>query len=55
MHASPSIGVALFPRDGLTQDALYKSADVALYAAKASGRHTWRFAGRAAATEPADA
>jgi len=45
MRASPSIGVALFPRDGTTQDELYKSADLALYEAKRSGRHTWRFAG----------
>jgi diguanylate cyclase (GGDEF)-like protein len=48
MRASPSIGVALFPNDGTTQDELYKSADLALYEAKRSGRHTWRFAqGRA--------
>ena len=45
MRTSPSIGVALFPRDGATQDALYKSADLALYEAKRSGRRTWRFAG----------
>ena len=44
MRTSPSIGVALFPRDGATQDALYKSADLALYEAKRSGRRTWRFA-----------
>ena len=44
MRASPSIGVALFPIDGTTQDELYKSADLALYEAKRSGRHTWRFA-----------
>ena len=44
MRTSPSIGVALFPVDGTTQDELYKSADLALYAAKRSGRHTWRFA-----------
>ncbi|MFL6700156.1 MAG: diguanylate cyclase [Vitreoscilla sp.] len=44
MRTSPSIGVALFPIDGLTQDELYKSADLALYEAKRSGRHTWRFA-----------
>jgi GGDEF domain-containing protein len=44
MHTSPSIGVALFPSDGATQDALYKSADLALYAAKREGRNTWRFA-----------
>ena len=46
MRASPSIGVALFPGDGTTQDELYKSADLALYEAKRSGRHTWRFASR---------
>ena len=44
MRTSPSIGVALFPADGTTQDELYKSADLALYEAKRSGRHTWRFA-----------
>jgi len=44
MRTSPSIGVALFPSDGATQDELYKSADVALYQAKREGRHTWRFA-----------
>jgi len=44
MRTSPSIGVALFPMDGTTQDELYKSADLALYEAKRSGRHTWRFA-----------
>jgi len=44
MRTSPSIGVALFPSDGTTQDALYKSADLALYEAKREGRHTWRFA-----------
>ena len=44
MRTSPSIGIALYPLDGSTQDALYKSADLALYEAKRSGRHTWRFA-----------
>ena len=48
MRTSPSIGVALFPSDGTTQDELYKSADVALYEAKREGRHTWRFAQRKA-------
>ena len=46
MRTSPSIGVALFPVDGTTQDELYKSADLALYEAKRSGRRTWRFAKR---------
>ncbi|HEX7686439.1 MAG TPA: GGDEF domain-containing protein, partial [Burkholderiaceae bacterium] len=44
IRVTPSIGVALFPVDGTTQDALYKSADLALYEAKAGGRNTWRFA-----------
>ena len=39
---STSIGVALFPDDAQTPDELYKCADVALYAAKRSGRNTWR-------------
>jgi diguanylate cyclase (GGDEF)-like protein len=46
MRTSPSIGVALFPADGCTQDELYKSADLALYEAKRGGRNTWRFAHR---------
>jgi len=44
MRTSPSIGAALFPMDGTTQDELYKSADFALYEAKRAGRGTWRFA-----------
>jgi diguanylate cyclase (GGDEF)-like protein len=52
MRTSPSIGVALFPRDGTTQDELYKSADLALYEAKRSGRGTWRFAQRKLAGAP---
>jgi GGDEF domain-containing protein len=51
MRTSPSIGVALFPADGTTQDELYKSADLALYEAKRSGRHTWRFARQRVADE----
>jgi diguanylate cyclase (GGDEF)-like protein len=53
MRTSPSIGVALFPRDGVTQDELYKSADLALYEAKRGGRNTWRFAGARPANDAA--
>lgn len=42
LDTSASLGVALFPDDGQTQDELYKAADVALYAAKRGGRNTWR-------------
>ena len=38
-----SIGIALFPDDGDSVDKLLRSADSALYAAKAAGKHTWRF------------
>ena len=54
MRTSPSIGVALFPVDGTTQDELYKSADLALYEAKRQGRNTWRFSGMRPAPEVAD-
>jgi diguanylate cyclase (GGDEF)-like protein len=42
MTASTSVGVAVFPEDGDQEEALYKSADVALYEAKRAGRNTWR-------------
>lgn len=37
-----SIGIALFPQDASDGDALLSRADMALYAAKASGRSGWR-------------
>lgn len=38
-----SVGVASFPNDGDTPSQLLKNADMAMYAAKASGRDTTRF------------
>lgn len=42
-HMSASIGIALYPADGDTAEELFKNADLALYAAKASGKNVWRF------------
>jgi diguanylate cyclase (GGDEF)-like protein/PAS domain S-box-containing protein len=41
-YVSCSIGIALGPKDGDTVDALMRSADLALYAAKDAGRSTYR-------------
>jgi diguanylate cyclase (GGDEF)-like protein/PAS domain S-box-containing protein len=38
-----SVGVALAPRDGQDPQSLLQYADLALYAAKAAGRNTYRF------------
>jgi len=38
-----SIGVALYPEDGLTLDALIQCADTAMYLVKARGRGSFRF------------
>jgi diguanylate cyclase (GGDEF)-like protein len=37
-----SMGVALYPHDGVTQESLYKAADLALYEVKRAGRNGWR-------------
>ncbi len=42
VQVSGSLGIAMFPRDGADADALLRSADIAMYAAKAGGRN--RFA-----------
>ena len=38
-----SVGIALAPRDGSDIDQILKNADLAMYAAKAAGRRTYRF------------
>jgi diguanylate cyclase (GGDEF)-like protein len=40
---SPSIGIALYPANGLDADSLRKHADIAMYAAKERGRATYSF------------
>jgi diguanylate cyclase (GGDEF)-like protein/PAS domain S-box-containing protein len=42
-HVGASIGIAQFPDNGTTADALMRHADAAMYAAKRAGRGTWRF------------
>ncbi|WP_027803494.1 putative bifunctional diguanylate cyclase/phosphodiesterase [Paraburkholderia dilworthii] len=42
LRVSASIGIAFYPRDGGDADELLHSADAAMYAAKQSGRNTFR-------------
>lgn len=42
-EVSVSIGIAVYPADGDDGDVLVRGADQAMYAAKASGRSTYRF------------
>jgi diguanylate cyclase (GGDEF)-like protein/PAS domain S-box-containing protein len=43
LHITASIGVSIYPDDGLDAETLIKNADTAMYQAKESGRHTYRF------------
>ncbi|GAB3187371.1 putative bifunctional diguanylate cyclase/phosphodiesterase [Hydrogenophaga aquatica] len=43
LFPSASVGVAVFPGDGQDVAELMRNADVAMYAAKAQGRHGYRF------------
>ncbi len=42
-HVNASIGISLFPQDGRNAETLLKHADVAMYAAKASGKGRFVF------------
>jgi diguanylate cyclase (GGDEF)-like protein/PAS domain S-box-containing protein len=43
LHVSTSIGVSVYPEDGLDADTLIKNADTAMYQAKEHGRQSYRF------------
>ncbi len=43
LAVTPSMGIAMYPADGVTYEALSRSADTAMYRAKQSGRQTFRF------------
>ena len=43
LHVTASIGVSVFPDDGLNEETLIKNADTAMYQAKEHGRQSYQF------------
>lgn len=43
VHVTMSVGVAVFPQNGLTVNELIKNADIAMYSAKSAGKSGYRF------------
>lgn len=43
VFVTPSVGIAVFPRDGTLTETLLKHADMAMYDAKRAGKRTYRF------------
>jgi predicted signal transduction protein with EAL and GGDEF domain len=43
LHVTTSIGVSVYPDDGLDADTLIKCADTAMYQAKETGRHSYQY------------
>jgi diguanylate cyclase (GGDEF)-like protein len=43
LHVTASIGISVYPEDGMDAEALIKNADTAMYRAKDHGRNSYRF------------
>jgi len=43
LHVTTSIGISVYPDDGLDAETLIKNADIAMYQAKENGRQSYRF------------
>lgn len=43
LHVTASIGISIYPDDGVNAETLLKNADAAMYQAKESGHHSYRF------------
>ena len=43
LHITCSVGVSLYPDDGLNAETLIKNADTAMYQAKENGRQTYQY------------
>ena len=43
LTVTPSVGIAMYPQDGLDFESLAQRADLAMYRAKQEGRHAYRF------------
>jgi len=43
IFTTPSIGISSYPKDGKTSEVLLKTADMAMYMAKESGKNTYKF------------
>jgi diguanylate cyclase (GGDEF)-like protein/PAS domain S-box-containing protein len=43
LHVTTSIGMSIYPEDGLDAETLIKNADTAMYQAKENGRHSFQY------------